>query len=56
MSSTPCILVIDDDPSILDLVADVLEDEGYEVEKARNGQEGLEALKSARPERRFEKC
>jgi two-component system, chemotaxis family, chemotaxis protein CheY len=43
------VLVIDDDPSILDTVADILEFEGYRVITARNGAEGLQALQHERP-------
>jgi CheY-like chemotaxis protein len=35
------ILVVDDDPSLLALVAEILQDEGYEVATARNGAEAL---------------
>lgn len=35
------ILIIDDDPQICDLLKQVLEDEGYSVVTAANGQEGL---------------
>ena len=40
----PYILVADDDPSILYLVADILRDEGYAIELARNGREALEVI------------
>lgn len=43
------ILVIDDDPSILMTVAEVLEDEGYAVRTASNGAEGLAAVQEALP-------
>ncbi|HQU27520.1 MAG: response regulator [Nitrospira sp.] len=35
------ILIIDDDPQVCDLLRQVLEDEGYGVETAQNGQEGI---------------
>jgi two-component system, chemotaxis family, chemotaxis protein CheY len=41
--------VIDDDPSILETVTDILEFEGYRVITARNGAEGLQALQHALP-------
>jgi two-component system, chemotaxis family, chemotaxis protein CheY len=47
MSSS--ILVIDDDPSILATVAEVLADEGYSVHTASNGAEGLATLKEHIP-------
>ena len=43
------ILVIDDDPAILETVAEILADEGYAVATARNGAEGLEAVERERP-------
>ena len=43
------ILVIDDDPAILETVADILSDEGYRVVTARNGAEGLAAVERAQP-------
>lgn len=38
------VLVVDDDPAIRQLCADVLEDEGYKVNTASNGQEALELI------------
>ena len=38
------ILVVDDDPSILALVAEILQDEGYDVAPARNGAEAIERV------------
>ena len=43
------ILVIDDDPDILSTVVDILELEGYAVEKALNGAEGLALLEKSTP-------
>lgn len=43
------ILVIDDDPSILATVAEILIFEGYPVETASNGLEGLLALEYTEP-------
>ncbi|MDQ3705170.1 MAG: response regulator [Chloroflexota bacterium] len=43
------ILVIDDEPEILTTVAIILEFEGYEVEQAANGAEGLECIERHRP-------
>ncbi|HEY1014942.1 MAG TPA: response regulator [Herpetosiphonaceae bacterium] len=43
------ILVIDDDPAILDTVAEMLEFEGYAVQVAANGAEGLAAVERLRP-------
>jgi CheY-like chemotaxis protein len=43
------ILVVDDDPDILSTVSDILEFEGYPVERASNGAEGLRAVERTRP-------
>lgn len=43
------ILVVDDDPAILSTVADILEFEGYRVEQATNGAEGLARLEEVHP-------
>ena len=39
-----CILVVDDEPLVADLIADALGLEGYEVETAKNGREALEKI------------
>jgi len=41
------ILAIDDDTSILGLIANILTDYGYEVQTATNGLEGLKMIESA---------
>ena len=43
------VLVIDDDPDILDAVAMILESKDYQVVTARNGVEGLAKLKVEKP-------
>lgn len=43
------ILVIDDDPDILSTVVQILEFEGYTVETATNGVEGLKVIDRVRP-------
>lgn len=40
----PCLLVVDDDPSISRLLDQALQEWGYEVLTARNGREGLDLL------------
>jgi two-component system, chemotaxis family, chemotaxis protein CheY len=37
----PLVLVVDDDPDILEVVCDILEGEGYRVARARNGRDAL---------------
>jgi DNA-binding response OmpR family regulator len=44
------ILVVDDDPDILDAVTWILESRGYQVVTARDGLEGLATLKSENPD------
>lgn len=44
------ILVVDDDPDILDAVKMILESQDYEVVTARDGIEGLATLKAEQPE------
>lgn len=40
------ILIVDDEPLIVQLMADMLEDEGYEVDTAANGAQALERIKA----------
>jgi CheY-like chemotaxis protein len=44
------ILVVDDDPDIIEAVTMILEARGFTTVKARNGVEGLEKIKSEKPE------
>ena len=39
-----CILVVDDEPLVAAIMADILGLEGYEVETAKNGREALEKI------------
>src|SRR4051812_21746675 len=43
------ILIIDDDVSIRDVLSDVLNDEGYSVQIASNGVEGLRSIDQSLP-------
>jgi two-component system, chemotaxis family, chemotaxis protein CheY len=45
----PHILIIDDDPAIRATISEVLTEEGYAVESAINGAEGLAAVERALP-------
>ena len=45
-NQTRKILVVDDDPVIRDMMADILEFEGYTISIARNGSEALQLLRS----------
>ncbi len=44
------ILIIDDDPDIVEATRVVLETKGYEVEHARDGSIGLEMIKEDKPD------
>ena len=44
------ILIIDDDPDILDATTMILESQGYQVVTARDGIEGLAVLKAENPD------
>jgi CheY-like chemotaxis protein len=46
----PLVLVVDDDPDILEAICDILEGEGYGVARARHGAEALERLRERRPD------
>jgi len=45
----PLVLVVDDDPDILDAICDILEGEGYRVARARHGVEALERVDAEPP-------
>jgi DNA-binding response OmpR family regulator len=49
MPQPPLILIIDDEEGARQMVASVLTNEGYAVETASNGVEGLAVLERARP-------
>jgi CheY-like chemotaxis protein len=46
VSGSACVLVVDDDADIRDSIGDILELRGYSVERAANGREALERLRS----------
>jgi len=48
--SSGYVLVVDDEPDIRDLVQDILEDEGYHVAIAENGETAREKLRLRRPD------
>lgn len=50
MPNAPKILVIDDDPSIRQLLSDVLEVSGFSVRTAEDGYAGLRAIEAERPD------
>ena len=46
----PKVLVADDDSSILELIRELLEEDGYDVSSASNGEEALIRVKQQRPD------
>ena len=50
MEQKPKILLVDDDPDILEAMSVVLTTNGYTVVTARDGQEGLVKLRSEKPD------
>ncbi len=49
-NSQKTILVIDDEPDIVTFLTMLLEDNGYRVISAQNGQQGMEAAKAEKPD------
>ncbi len=47
---TKTILVIDDEPDVVTYLATLLEDNGYRVETAKNGQDGWNKVQSLHPD------
>ena len=50
MKKKTSILVVDDDPAILQTYSEILRAEGYEVWEAATGQQGLQATRERRPD------
>ena len=50
MSEKKYVLIVDDDPDMVETVCMMLESKGYEVGKAYDGIEGEEAIKLRRPD------
>ena len=51
MNDTPKkILIIDDEPDMLDYLGSVLKDNGFDIETATNGKEGFEKAKTVKPD------
>ena len=46
------VLVIDDEYALVDALTSILEEEGYRVVTAPNGQEGLDRIEQDRPDDR----
>jgi PAS domain S-box-containing protein len=50
MNKMTSILLVDDDPAILQVYSEILRAEGYEVWEASTGQQGLQAARERRPD------
>jgi CheY-like chemotaxis protein len=48
--NSPLVLVVDDDPDILEAICDILEVEHYRVARARNGAEALDRVEEEKPD------
>jgi DNA-binding response OmpR family regulator len=46
----PRILIVDDDPAILDFLAFILDDQGYRVSTAHDGEEALRVMAGEKPD------
>lgn len=44
-----CVLVVDDDDALRDIVCEAISDAGYAVEQAGNGQEAMAKMREASP-------
>ena len=44
------ILIVDDDPEILDYLSELLQDNGYETATAINGVDGLDKVRAVQPD------
>jgi CheY-like chemotaxis protein len=50
MAAMKRILVVDDEPALVDILRSILEGEGYEVFSASNGREGIERAQNLLPD------
>jgi DNA-binding response OmpR family regulator len=50
VEARPYVVVAEDDEDILQLVAELLEEEGYEIARAADGEEALELISARRPD------
>lgn len=49
-SASQTVLIVDDEPAIVDLLSQFLEDEGYRVERASDGQMALAKIREEPPD------
>lgn len=49
MNEPRCVLVVDDDPDMADVIVLVLQRAGYAIRRAENGEQALEAAAAERP-------
>jgi len=50
MANQPLILIVDDDPSFLEIFSVKLASEGYRIETAENGEQGVQKAKELKPD------
>jgi CheY-like chemotaxis protein len=50
VDNLPKVLVVDDDPAILEICSDLLQTEGYTVSVATNGQQALDQIRTDPPQ------
>jgi len=50
MTENATVLVVDDDPVVRDIIATLLEEDGYQVDTARDGEEGLRRATEHQPD------
>lgn len=49
-AATGAVLIVDDDPEIRECIQRILEEEGYDVRTAENGQRALDRIEEQRPD------
>lgn len=49
-ASPPLLLVVDDEPDLLDLMSEALSSQGYRVATAKHGQEALQRIRDEEPQ------
>ncbi|WP_027369431.1 response regulator [Desulfovermiculus halophilus] len=50
MAETPCVLIVEDDPDILNLLTFTIQNQGYSVLQSKHGEEGLITARTHRPD------
>mgnify|MGYP006273380055 FL=1 len=50
MAETPCVLIVEDDQDILNLLSFTIQNQGYRALQSRQGEEGLKMARTERPD------